>query len=168
MDIPVKEVRPHGLREGRAFRGWRFTSFSSWRVLAGQELIGDYEDFRVPVCLVEQQPNICLTLLIHLKLGDQRAIDLVGDILGIDRLAPFRRQKLVERLLEFRAGFAVYADKESLVAERHHVLFEVLGDEDSDLLNPVVGCEKCAKSDSSVERLVQFVDFGNALCCGET
>jgi hypothetical protein len=44
----------------------------------------------------------------------------------------------------------------------------VLGDEDNDLLNPVVGCEKCAKSDSSVERLVQFVDFGNALCCGET
>jgi hypothetical protein len=92
----------------------RFTSFSSWRVLAGQELIGDYEDFRVPVCLVEQQPNICLTLLIHLKLGDQRAIDLVGDILGIDRLAPFRRQKLVERLLEFRAGLRFTPTRKAL------------------------------------------------------
>ena len=154
-----QDVIPHRLVEIQAVE--------QRRVVAGEKLVGDDEDFRVFVGLLEQQADIVLAFLGELKFGHKRPIHHVGCVLGIDGLCPFRRQQLVERLFVLGAGLAIDRDHKRLVAERQHVLLEVLGDERRHLRRrdrrPSGRCAGRRRD----RDLVQLVDVGDAFGVGE-
>ena len=102
-----------------------------------------------------------------MQFGDQRPVDHIGRVLGIDGFRPFGRQQFVERPLVFGAGLTVHPDQKGLVAERQHTFPEMLGDESGDLLNPIVGGQKGAQPHRAVEDPLRFVDVGDALGLGQ-
>src|SRR3546814_5771963 len=85
-------------------------------------------------------------------------VEDVGSAGGVDRHRVFRRQVLVERLLVERAGLAVDADEEGLVAERLDVLDEVLRHEPRHLVHALVGLEEGAQVDRAVQDRVEVGD----------
>ena len=137
------------------------------RVIAGEELVGNDQDFRVLVGLLKQQADIFLTFVTELQLGDQRPIHHVGGVFSIDGLGPFRRQQLVERLLVFGAGLAIDRDHKRLVAERQHVFLEVLGDERGHLCDAIIRLQEGAQAHRAIQYLVQLFDIRHALSGGE-
>ena len=139
IDIRPVHARDRLKQDVVAHRLVEIEAIEQRRVVAGEQLVGDNQDFRVFVRLLEQQADIFLAFVADLKLGHEWPIHNVGGVLGIDGSRPFRRQQLVERLLVFGAGFAIDGDHERLVAERQHVLLEVLGDESGNLLDAIIG-----------------------------
>ena len=137
------------------------------RVVACEQFVGDDEDFRIRIRLLEHQARIGLAVRRKLVLRNERAVDNIGGILGIDRRSPFGGQQLVECPLVLGTGFAVHADEERLVMERCHVLAEMLGDERGNFFDAVVGGEEGSQADGSVEDLVERIHIGDALCLGE-
>ncbi|MCZ7686960.1 MAG: hypothetical protein M5U28_52760 [Sandaracinaceae bacterium] len=137
------------------------------RVVAGEQLVGDDEDLRQLPGLREGFASRLLPGVVELVLRDERSVDRVERVLGVDRHGPLRRKVAVERLLVLGARLAIDANQERLVAQGVHVLLEVLGDELRDAVDPVVGLEERLEADGAVEDAVELLDVADAFGLGE-
>ena len=164
--VLVGAVHPgDGLQQGVvAHRLVEIHGVEHGRVEAGEQLLGDDQDLRLLVELAEALADLPLLLRVEVEFLQQLGVVVAA---GVNHFGILGRQELVERVLVMRAGLAVHADEEGLVAERLDVLAVVLRDELRHLLNPLLALEEVLQVHRPLEDLVQLLDVGHALGFGE-
>ena len=139
----------NSVKAWRIFRLTEIHGVEHRRVKAGEQFLGDDENFRHLVELAEALADLPLLLRVEMEFLQQLGVVVAA---GVDNLGILGRQELVERVFVMSAGFAVDADEEGLVAERLDIPAVMLGDELRHLLNPVLGRHRWARRIGAVLR----------------
>ena len=133
-------------------------------VKASEQLLCDNQNLRPLADLDEVFANLFFTLRIEMPLLEARRI-VVAPVKTISGI--LRRQDGIKRLLVKGARFTIHGHKERFVAERLHVLPEVVRHVTRHLFHPVPALEKVLQVHRAFENLVQLLNVGDALSLGQ-